>query len=88
MFGRKSAHSILSRLAALEARKPGSLVFAVMVDGQARRVSFHEFMEMRKPPRMGEEGIFYDGFPELRIVEGNNLEELDEFLDVFVGGVV
>ena len=45
-------------------------------------------MEMRKTPRVGEDGILCDRFPELRIVEGNNLEELDEFLDVFVGGVV
>lgn len=88
MLGRQYSKSLIKRLEELERASPGSLVFAITENGEERRVNFRELMEMRKPPHMGEDGIFYDGFPELRIVEGNNLEELDEFLDVFVGGVV
>ena len=84
MFGRKSTHSILSRLEALEAQKPGSLVFAVTVDAQTRRVNFDELMAMREPPKM-ENGIYYTGFPDWRIIEGGNMQELDALLEASIG---
>lgn len=88
MIGRKYSKSIISRLEALEARNPGSLIFEVMVDGQSKRVMFPELMTMREPQYMGEDGVYYDGFPEWQIVSGANMKELDGFLDAFVGGVV
>ena len=88
MIGRKYSKSVISRLEALEAKKPGSLIFEVVKDGETKRVTFCELMDMREPPHMGEDGIYYDGFPaEWRIVSGANMEELDEFLNDMIGGV-
>lgn len=88
MIGRKYSKSVISRLEALEAKKPGSLIFEVVKDGETKRVTFRELMEMRQPPLIGNDGIYYDGFPEgWRIVEGANMDELDEFINVMVGGV-
>lgn len=88
MIGRKYSKSVISRLEALEAKKPGSLIFEVVKDGETKRVTFCELMDMRELPYMGEDGIYYDGFPaEWRIVSGVNMEELDEFLNDMIGGV-
>ena len=88
MIGRKYSKSVIKRLEELEAKKPGSLIFEVVKDGQAKRVTFSELMEMREPPYMGDDGIYYDGFPaEWRIVSGANMEELDKFLNDMIGGV-
>lgn len=82
---RKYTRSILARLEALEMKSPGSLIFEVSTeDGGARRVNFQELMEMQEEPYK-ENGICYTGLPEWRIVEGNNLKELDALLSVMPG---
>lgn len=82
---RKYRKSVLARLEALEAKRPGSLIFEVTSeDGNTRRVNFQELMEMQKEP-VSENGICYTGLPEWRIVEGNNLTELDALLAVMPG---
>lgn len=79
--------SIISRLEALEAKRPGTLIFEVTLDdGSSKRVNFSELMAMKEDPRF-EDGVYYTGFPEWRIVEGNNLSQLDLLLGS-IGGVV
>lgn len=82
---RKCTRSILARLEALEAKSPGSLVFEIPAeDGGTKRVNFQQFMQMQEEPHK-EKGIYYTGFPDWRIVEGNNLEELDMLLNLLPG---
>lgn len=79
--------SIISRLEALEAKRPGALIFEVMLDdGSGKRVNFAELMAMKEEPCF-EEGVYCTGFPEWRIVKGNNLSQLDSLLDS-IGGVI
>lgn len=81
MIGRKYSKSLISRLEALEAQRPGSLIFEVKLkDGQAKRVTFKELLSMREEPHT-EGNIYYDGFPDWRIVEGANMKEIDELLN-------
>lgn len=85
---RKYRQSILSRLEALEAKSPGSLIFEVPSEnGGTKRVNFQELMQMREEP-YEENGICYTGFPEWRIVEGKNLKELDMLLSALPGNEV
>ena len=82
---RKCRRSILARLETLEAKSPGSLVFEVPSEvGGTKRVNFQELMKMREEPHK-ENGICYTGFPEWRIVGGNNLKELDTLLSMMPG---
>ncbi len=84
----RCTRSILTRLEALEAKSPGSLVFEISVEGGGtKRVNFQELMQMREEPHK-ENGICYTGFPEWRIVEGKNLKELDMLLSVMPGNGV
>lgn len=70
----------------MEAKKPGALIFEVTLDdGSSKRVNFSELMALREAPCF-EDDIHYTGFPEWRIVEGNNLKELDELLCTVWGG--
>ena len=93
MFGRKSAHSILSRLERLEAMKPGSLESEVTLEnGTVKRVDFAGLKAMREEPSWknypGYNGEVYDtGFPEFRIVGGDNLKEFDELFDLMFGDI-
>ncbi len=85
MIGRKYSKSLISRLEALEAKNPGALVFEITLDDKSsKRVNFPELMAMREAPR-SRDGLYYTGFPEWRIVGGNNLEELDKLLYVMFG---
>ena len=88
MIGRKYSKSLISRLEALEAKAPGTLIFEVVLnDGNTKRIDFSELMAMKEEPCQ-KDGIYYTGFPEWRIVEGNNLNELDElFYAMFEGGM-
>lgn len=82
---RKCRRSILARLETLEAKSPGSLVFEVPSEvGGTKRVNFQELMRMKEEPHK-ENGICYTGFPEWRIVGGNNLKELDTLLSMMPG---
>lgn len=77
--------SILARLEALEAKAPGTLILEIILDdGSTKEVNFSEFMAMRKEPYY-EDGIYYPGVPQFRIVRGNNLNELDKVLIETVG---
>ena len=77
--------SILARLEALEAKRPGTLILEVTLDdGSTKEVNFSEFMAMKKEPYY-KEGIYYPGVPPFRIVGGNNLNELDEVIVAAVG---
>lgn len=76
--------SILSRLEALEAKAPGTLILEVTVDGSTKEVNFSEFMAMKKEPYY-KDGIYYPGVPPFRIVGGNNMNELDEVIVAAVG---
>lgn len=77
--------SILARLEALEAKAPGTLILEIILgDGSTKEVNFSEFMAMRKEPYY-EDGIYYPGVPQFRIVSGNNLNELDKVLVETVG---
>ncbi len=79
--------SIISRLKALEAKRPGALIFEVTLDdGSSKRVNFSELMAMKEEPCF-KDGVYYTGFPEWRIVKGNDLSQLDSLLDS-IGGVV
>lgn len=85
MIGRKNSKSLITRLEALEAKKPGAILFEVTLDdGSRKMVNFSEFMEMREEP-CHKDGIYSTGFPEWRIVQGNNLKELDELLYLMFG---
>lgn len=88
MIGRKYSKSLISRLEALEAKAPGVLIFEVTLNnGSTKRVNFSELMSMKEKPYW-KDGIYYTGLPEWRIVEGNNLKELDELLYMmFEGGM-
>ncbi len=82
---RKCTRSILARLEALEEKSPGSLIFEVPSEnGRTKRVNLQELMKMREEPHK-ENGICYTGFPEWRIVGGNNLKELDTLLSMMPG---
>lgn len=77
--------SILARLEALETRRPGTLILEVTLDdGSIKEVNFSEFMAMRKEPCY-EDGIYYPGVPQFRIVKGANLNELDKVIDTVIG---
>lgn len=77
--------SILARLEALEAKRPGTLILEVTLDdGSTKEVDFSEFMAMRKEPYC-KDGIYDPGVPQFRIVRGNNLNELDKVLIETVG---
>lgn len=82
MIGRKYSKSLITRLENLEAKKPGNLLFEVTLDdGSTKRVNFNELVAMRRKPFF--DGKFYSTcLPEWRIVEGSNLKELDELLDL------
>ena len=77
--------SILARLEALEAKAPGTLILEITLDdGSTKEVNFSEFMAMRKEPCY-EDGIYYPGVPQFRIVKGANLNELDKVIDTVIG---
>lgn len=85
MIGRKNSKSLITRLEALEAKKPGAILFEVTLDdGSRKKVNFSEFVEMRKKP-CHKDGIYSTGFPEWRIAQGSNLKELDELLYLMFG---
>ena len=66
-------------------QKTKSLIFEIILgNGSRKRVNFSEFMVMRKEP-CHKDGIYCTGFPEWRIIEGNNLKELDELLYTMFG---
>lgn len=77
--------SILARLEALEAKRPGTLILEVTLDdGSTKEVNFSQFMAMKKEPCF-KDGIYYPGVPKFRIVGGNNLNELDKVIDTAIG---
>ena len=77
--------SIVARLEALEAKRPGTLILEVTLDdGSTKEVNFSEFMAMKKEPYY-KDGVYYPGVPPFRIVGGNNLNELDEVIVAAVG---
>lgn len=77
--------SILARLEALEAKRPGTLILEVTLDdGSTKEVNFSEFMAMKKEPYC-KDGIYYPGVPPFRIVGGDNFNELDEVIMATVG---
>lgn len=87
MLGRKRSKSLIKRLEDLEARSPGQLIFEIEVDGQERHVNFKELMDMKKPSYTDRDGTYCTGFPEWRIVNGANLNELDELINNMSLGV-
>lgn len=85
MIGRKYSKSLISRLEALEAKKPGALIFDITLDdGSHTRVNYTGLMAMREAP-YSEGDICYTGFPDWQIVGGNNLNELDGLLSAMFG---
>ena len=85
MIGRKYSRSLISRLEALESKKPRSLIFEVTLDdGSSKRVNFSELIAMKEEPCF-QDGVYNTGFPKWRIVEGNDLKELDELLYAVFG---
>lgn len=85
MIGRKYSISLISRLEALESKKPGMLIFEVTLnDGSSKRVNFSELMAMKEDPCF-KDGVYYTGLPEWRIVKGNDLKELDGLLCAMFG---
>ena len=83
MIGRKHSRSLISRLEALESKKPGALIFEVTLDdGSSKRVNFSELMAMKEGSCF-EDGVYNTGFPEWRIVEGNDLRNCQKIIFKF-----
>lgn len=77
--------SILARLEALEAKRPGTLILEITLeDGSTKEVNFSEFMAMKKEPYY-KDGIYYPGVPPFRIVGGNSLKEVDVLIVEAIG---
>jgi len=77
--------SVMARLEALEKKRPSSPIFEItMDDGSVKEVDFASLMALKKEPYW-ENGIYYPGVPEFRIIRGGNLKEVDEILVTVIG---